>query len=617
MDHPIAPKNWVDRAIEAVAPAAAARRYEARARIAAARDIPLASYRGAMATRTSLPWEQSTSFRGGTSLQRFELGEMRDRARNSYENNIFARSLQDTETDNVIAEGLTLQMRSGNAEFNDYAETRFYKWLDKADIAGKWTGSKFFRESWARPRIDGDGGILLIKRGGYPYLQYIPGDLIANPKGKWDWKTMFDGVECDPSGRPVRFWIRDVDEKGANTSTAVDARDFVFISHASNPLDVRGATVYTPVFELLDEIDLYRSSVVKAAHMACIFGLIHKTRNPAAAIAPLGTATNSDGVQQKAVTYEGGMLKVHGTDDQLYQVVAQQPMQQTPDFHRALLRIACLAYGMPLEIGGRDLSTVNFSGGRIGLNAWYRTCRVRQDWIRSVCWNRIVFWWLSVEKQRQQLGFADAFEKPFPDDYGEFELVGQEWSYNDPQTEAAALLLEISAGINSPQRGCAERNRDYNLIQKQLKEYFAERIAEGLPIVLSSQSRDAGSPPTPEPTPDTSAKNGGKNQPTGPAAAASELHLNIQQSQTPIEIVNVIPSVEQSPPVVNVSVPPAPTQPPPVVNVTVPAQPPAQVCVTVPAQPPPVVNVLPPRRVSKVIKRDARGRITGIEDREE
>jgi hypothetical protein len=446
MDHPIEPKNWLDRTIEAVSPSFAARRYESRARIAAARSLPLGSFRGAVNTRTSVPWSQSTSFRGGTSRQRFEAGEMRDRGRNSYDNNVFARSLQDTETDNVIAEGFTLQMRTKDPLFNDYAEGRFYKWLDRADVSGKLTGSKFFRESWARPRVDGDGGILLVKRGGYPYLQYIPGDLIANPRGKWDWKTMFDGVECDPAGKPVRFWIRDVDEKGTDDFYPVDARDFVFISHTNGPLDVRGASVYVPIFELLDEIDLYRGSVVKAAHMACIFGLIQKTKNPGAATASLGTLLNSDGNQQKAITLEGGMLKIHGTDDQMYQVNAQQPMTQTPDFIRALLRIACLAYGMPLEIGGRDLSTVNFSGGRIGLNAWYRTCRVRQDWIRSVCWNRVVFWWLSVERQRQQLGFADAFELPFPEkDYGEFELVGQEWSYNDPQTEAAALLLEISA----------------------------------------------------------------------------------------------------------------------------------------------------------------------------
>lgn len=455
-----------------------------------------ASYRGAIATRSATAWGNSTSYRGGRSSDRQDQGDMRDRAREVDLNNVVGQGLLDTETDNVVAEGLSLQMKTSSPAFNVEATERFYRWLERADVTGQATASDLFRMSWREPRKDGDGGFILITRGGYPYLQYIPGDLIANPWGaknrnQFDWRNTFDGVECDPAGRPRRFWVRDVDEHGKDTFSPIDARDFVYLSHRRSPLSVRGTTVFAPVFAHLDQLDSYLDSVTKAAIMACIFGLIEKRRNPAAALGPLGTTTNAAGEQQKAITLDrGGMLKVMGTDETMFQVQAQQPMNQTPDFIRALFRIICLAFGMPLEIGMRDLSQVNFSGGRIGLLSYYRGCRVKQDWIKSKCWDRIVFWWLSVEKRRKELGYPDAFKEAFPEDYGSFELHGAEWTYTDPLTEAQTDLLEISIGTNSPQRICEARGRDFDKIQAENAEARKTRAELGIPNVLSNVTRD-------------------------------------------------------------------------------------------------------------------------------
>jgi capsid protein len=266
MSNPLQPQNLLDRMVEALFPSMAARRYQSRASIEMAR----ASYRGAVSTRGSTPWGSSVSYRGGTSSDRRDLAEMRDRARTIYRDNAIAKSLLNTETDNVVAEGYTLQMGSGDTAFNKEAEDRFYRWLDKADVSGKASASDLFRMSWREPRKDGDGGIILSKRGGYPRLQYIPGDLIRNPYAGFDFRTMFDGVECDPAGRAIRFWVRDVDEAGKDIVSPIDARDFVYIAHLDDPMAARGATVFGPVFELLDQIDSYRDSVTKAAIMACI-----------------------------------------------------------------------------------------------------------------------------------------------------------------------------------------------------------------------------------------------------------------------------------------------------------------------------------------------------------
>lgn len=494
MDDSFKPRNFIDRAIEAVVPTFAAKRYAARAVIDFARNPGRherrASARGAMATRTSIPWGTDTTYRGGRTSERHDLGTQRDRARRIYDESAIGGGLLDTETDNIVADGFSLQMLSSSPAFNAEAEDRFYKWLDKADVQGLATGAELFRDSWREPRKDGDGGILLIKQGGRPYLQYIPGDLITNPYGRVDYRVMRDGVEVDASGKPVRFWIRDVDESGKDAVNPVPARDFVYLAYQRKKLSIRGSTVYRRIFSHLDQVDSYVDGVTKAAILATIFGLIHRVNKPGQTVSQFGTLTNAQGNDQKAITLENGLLRVEGTAESTYQVQAQQPMQQTPDFIRALLRLICLAFDMPLEIGQKDLSQVNFSGGRIGLIGYYRSCRVKQDWLKSRCWNRIVFWWLSVEKQRKDLGFDDAFVNAFPPDYGAFELHGREWDYNDPKTEITADLIEMDAGILSEQQACERRGRDWAKTQRLIAEARKIKGELGIPVVHSTNTRD-------------------------------------------------------------------------------------------------------------------------------
>jgi hypothetical protein len=199
-------------------------------------------------------------------------------------------------------------------------------------------------------------------------------------------------------------------------------------------------------------------------------------------------------MQQKVITLEGGTLKVMGTNESVFQIQASQPMQQTPEFLRALSRIAAIGFDMPLEVALRDLSQVNFSGGQLGMKGYERTCRVRQDWHKSQCWNRITFWWLSVERQRQQFGYPDAFKTPFPDDFGTFELHAREWLLRDRQGEAAADLLEFAIGVGSPQRACAQRSIDYKDVLAQRESAWKDNEAAGLPNVLPSTTRDVLKP---------------------------------------------------------------------------------------------------------------------------
>src|SRR5688500_2088167 len=134
--------------------------------------------------------------------------------------------------------------------------------------------------------------------------------------------------------------------------------------------------------------------------MGTVIGLIFQQTNPAATMAStVQTLANAEGVQQRAITLENGVLKVQGTEDEVVQVNAHQPMQQTPEFIRQMFRMLGQPFDMPLEVIAKDMSTCTFASARIGLLPFYRKCRIRAAWFASH-WSRTIFWWLSRERLR-------------------------------------------------------------------------------------------------------------------------------------------------------------------------------------------------------------------------
>lgn len=447
---------------------------------AALRSLEL-SYRGGISTRTGNPWATSTSYQYGTQALRQNQASMRDRARKVYRDNAIGRSVLDTETDNVIADGFTLQARTASKDFNKESEERFGEWLDTADVRGLRSGSGFQRMVWTTCRRDGDGGVVLVSRGGTPRLQFIPGDLIKTPDGKVAQPSIVDGVEMDATQRPRTFHILDTDEWGKRKFGTIPARDFIYLPHLDDPFDVRGTTAYATVFELLDQIDGYRDAVIIAARMAAIFGLIFKQANAGNTVNRLGTLTNSQGDQQKAITIENGMAKYIGQGDDVVQVQAGQPMQQTPDFLTAMMRQIGLPFQMPLEVIAKDVSRANLSSLRGGRQDYYRSCKPKQCWFADRFLSRVYIWWLESTR--------DQFTSAVPAESYLHEFMPQGWQFTDPITEAQAAQLEIDMGINCPQNVTAMLGRDYETIQQQNADARNTRIAAGLPIIHSNLTR--------------------------------------------------------------------------------------------------------------------------------
>jgi lambda family phage portal protein len=484
---------WYESLIARHAPLWAAQRDYYRTLRSAQRSAQ-ASVRGGVSTRTSESYERLSGLKFDSSVNRAVGLSARDRGRQAYDNNPVAESLIDTETDNVVAEGFTLQAKTQDDAFNDEAEERFAEWFDNADLRGQDEACSFQRMIWRSSRIDGDGAVLLVDAGagGESKLQYIPSDWIKTPDGKSGSRDYIDGVQIDSVGRPVQFWFLDLDEYGKRKFSGYQPKDVLFLSHRKKSTAIRGETCYKTIFEWLNHLDQYVDGVALAAWMATVFGLVFKEKAAGASFQQLGTSlTNSVGDLQKAITLENGSVKFVGPEASTVQVDAKQPMQQTPDFIRMMFRLIGLPFQMPLELALKDVSQSNLSSLRGARQDYYRSCRPKQIKFVAKVLRPIYRWWVSREvKIGGGVGRNDRFVSKVPALYQTHQWQPRGWEFSDPITEAQAALLEIDMGINSPQNVTARLGRDYDTIQEQISLANQDREAKGLHNVRSTLTRD-------------------------------------------------------------------------------------------------------------------------------
>jgi capsid protein len=472
---PQAKQPLLDRLIGAISPRMGAERM-------AWRDFAN-TYRGGVDTRLSRPHTTTPSFPGQSIAQRLQLKEARERAREIDKNGSIGFGTLSREVDNVVADGLTLQAHTDNKDFNAEVEERWPEFVATCDITGMSEGAADYEQTLYRSgRRDGDvGEILTLDDAGNPKLQIIPSDLICNPQFRANSAKLRDGVEFDALGKPITFHILDVDEFGKRKWTPIASRDFVYAAHRTEAFQVRGETCFMRCFNEIDDLDRLIRGVGLAAWMATVFGIIFKEKNAGKNQQKLPWQTNSAGNAQRALTIEEGMVKYMAPEDEIVQVDAKQPLQQTPDWIRMMARLIGLPFDMPLELVLLDVSQANLSSLRGGLQQFYRAClKRRSKYIHG--WDRKYQWWIS---KMTQLG---KFSTAVPAKSWPHEFKPRGWQFTDPIVQAQAAQLEIDMGINSPQNVCDELGRDYETIVTQRKA--ALKMAGDLPQVFSTLTRD-------------------------------------------------------------------------------------------------------------------------------
>jgi lambda family phage portal protein len=460
-------------------------------------------YQGATATRVSAPWfisQKDPQFRFASLAA---LRAMRDRARTLERNNEIAAGLLNRTVENVVGpKGFQLQVTANNpawspqqnAAWNAKAQSLMEHWFTTADISGL-TWVEHQKTVFRSCLRDGDCGVILDDDG---YLQGVEADLIANPdeKDQPDDAQILFGVETDAFNNAKAYWVTPLPSgQGDDQPPAVRIaeQNFIFVANRTRFGQLRGETVYATIFDLLDQINKWKQPTLMAAMVAACFGVaITKNDGGASLFTTANAATNSAGQSQTQINLEPGSVQYLNPGEKVETINPANPGHNFPANLTAMVRLAGLPFGMPLELVLLDFSKTNYSSSRASLQQAYRKFQAWQQMFIDRYLKRVYQWRIS---KFIKAGLLDPHPEPWA-----HRWISQPWPYLDPQKELTAIQMGIDIGTDTLT----------DVLQAQghnIDEYITRRGAEikklaaaGIPL-LHSQTVMQYTSPNAEPDP--------------------------------------------------------------------------------------------------------------------
>ena len=449
--------------------------------------MQFAGYRSAFRSRIDRGWDR-TGRRSIRSTADDGLDAMRVRAQDLDENNAIATGLLSRFADNVVHTGIKPQAKSSSKVWNRKAEGLFTEWADSnADVRGMSTFWELQRFVSRNAQRDGDHGTILLKSGA---LQLVESEDIGTPLGRESDDNIVDGVELNPKGRPLAFYVADSEDNEAEKFVRISARNFVFLANRRNYKQTRGEPAFAQSARLFDQIDGLIEAVVAASQMAAMFGLVITQENSTNQLNNLGDTTDSAGDPAKEFPMEPAMVKYLEGGEKINQIAPLQPSQNYPEFLAITLRLLGLPFGVPLELLLLDFSRTNFSSARASLLQAYRTFQGHQEKMRW--WNKRIWQW------RISKFIKDGDLAPRNDAW-KHRWIAPGWPWVDPEKEGKANMIALDGGWTDVATITAGIGRDYQEVFEQRAKEIAEAKRLGIPIVHSNATRDAGAEPTDEP----------------------------------------------------------------------------------------------------------------------
>ncbi|WP_173953539.1 phage portal protein [Hyphomicrobium sulfonivorans] len=480
--------NLIDRAIGVVAPGVALRRVRQRTAL----DAFARSYDGAGRGRKTNSWRaRSTSADAELAASGRVL---RDRMRELERNNPHAANAISQLVAHVIGDGIIPRAKTGNKRRDKKINDLFKQFVDNCDADGRLDFYGLQSLAFREMVVSGDGLIRRFnrkgKRGAVPLkLKVVETDLIDDTRS-WSLRNgtyAVNGIEFDKRGDRLAYWMFDEHPGSASlgvmtgfVSRPVDADNIVHI-YEQQRTQVRGAPWGAPAMVALHNLGAYEEAeIVRKRIESCMVGiLIGGDENDGVGIPLDGDQApgvyDADGFQLEK--FEPGMFAVArgGRDIKFNQ---PSPTGSYEAYKKASLHTIAAGFRMPYSLVSGDLSQVNYSSSKIGLEAFKRL-------VSSVQWQIVI----PMLCQPIWDWFIDAafLAGKIDTDYVPVEWNPPRFMSADPKKDVEATLSEVRSGLKSPQRAIAETGFDPDEVLEEFAEWNAKLDAKG--VVLDSDPR--------------------------------------------------------------------------------------------------------------------------------
>ena len=271
------------------------------------------------------------------------------------------------------------------------------------------------------------------------------------------------GVETDASDQVTAYWIfpdaPDLAFAMIGPSVRVPADDVIHVFEQKFPGQRRGISELTPVLTRLHELEKLQDALLARAGTAALFGGFITDAS--------GTAFDdaSRPPDSELSLEPGAMRKLPPGADVKFPNMPD--MADAPALLRHMQRDICAGVGIPFELACGDLSTVNYSSAKLGLESFRRKIKaLRASLLVPKMFEPIYRRWVLLEILSGRLHAPDFFRDPEP--YFRVSFLFPEWAALDPLKDVQADVLALSAGLRSRAEIIAARGRDIQDVDREI-----------------------------------------------------------------------------------------------------------------------------------------------------
>lgn len=489
---------------------------------------------------------------GPTYILETDYWTLRARSAQLYRTNLYARGVIRRMVTNEINSGLEVEcvpeesiLGKSRGELDDWTEeveTRFGLWASRPTACDA-QEQKTFGQIQATVRLEAlvVGDVLVTvqqdRRTGLPRIRLVSGGAVQTPIDATPAKgnRIVHGVELDPQGRQVAYWVR----QGGEDPTLEDAFDYkripafgartgrrlAWLVYGSDKRldDVRGEPILSLALQSFRDLDRYRDSVLRKAVINSLLAIFIKRSEDKKASRGLSKGAVRKGTQTSVDTT--GEERTYAIQEQIPGIaletlqVGEEPVafqshiadEKIGDVEEVFLQGVAWSLEIPPEILRLSFSN-NYSSSQAAINEYKIYLHpVRTFFGASFCQPLYEDWFVGCQlRQRFDApGFLSAWRNP-----GEFETVAAwlsaDWSgHIKPSVKMTdvvkAYQMMVAEGFITREKACRELNGSkYSRNVKRLAVENAQ-LAEALAPLGSQQTPDAtgfgddGEPVEPDP----------------------------------------------------------------------------------------------------------------------
>lgn len=413
-------------------------------------------------------YDDGTKFPGGygpTNILITDYWTLRARSAELFESNLYARGLIRRLVTNEINVGLHLEAtpeedllgypEDGLAEWAEETECRFELWAENpvlCDQAERLTFGQLQAAARMEALVAGD--VLVVNQQSpqsrLPKLRLINGAAVQTPlefamSGKRGANRVVHGIEIDPNGRHVAFWIQDPTDpmKGQRLPAFGEksGRRLAWMVYGTDKRadDVRGKPLLALILQSLKEIDRFRDATQRKAVINSMLALFVKKGEATPGTRPLtggairrtsDTTFDSNGAPRTFTTQQhipGVVIDElqHGEEPQAFQT--NGTVETFGVFEEAMIQAIAWANEVPPEILTLGFSS-NYSASQAAINEFkIYLNRVRTDFGNAFC-KPVYLEWLLAETLLGKIdapGLLEAFR-----DFSQYDTFGA-WTSSD------------------------------------------------------------------------------------------------------------------------------------------------------------------------------------------